>query len=298
MNNNPFLTSDVYTACDQARVYYLDILARKQVKGQRRRRRLGVSLEQHKANFNAYWEQAERAAFAGDVGSASTQLSYIVMEWGLYKAYQDLIEASGRYLDPTDPNTGSDFDRAVGHEVVSWATKLVNTRNEGENKRKSDQGLLSMQRQAALFDVQNQIIQNQGQVLDKDHQYNQQRQAALFDRQNQIIQGQGHALDRAHQYNQQYADVALRGSQQAQEAARSIMEHSENMYADIQESMRENLKAQRATTENIVQHLPREMERARLRGCLTRGGIIVLLMLICPAAFVVAYVILTQAVLH
>jgi hypothetical protein len=295
---NPFLSNAVYTACDQARVPYLDLLARKQMYGGTPISDLSITLERHKANIDMSWKMAEQAAFIGDISSASTQLASIVMEWGAYKAHQDLIDTHGTYLDPADPDTVNDFVCAVDHKVVFWATALMNKLNEGERQRKSDQGLLYIQRQAALFDVQNQIIQNQGQVLDKDHQYNQQRQAALFDRQNQIIQNQGQALDKAHQYNQQYADVALRGSQQAQEAARSIMEHAETMYADIQESMRENLNAQKVVTENIVQHLPREMARAQSRSCLTRGLIVVLMILACPVALWVAYLILTQVVLH
>jgi hypothetical protein len=271
--NNPFLTRDVSSACDQARVYYLDMLARKQMHGGTPISDLEVSQDLHRTNLDTYWEQAERAAFAGDVRSASTQFSSIVTEWGLYKAHQDLISAYGTYLDPADPDTVDDFVRAIEHKVVFLATELINTWNEGERQRKSDLGNLYMQRDEHLFGVAHQMIQ--------DH---------------------GHALNQAHQYNQQYADVALRGAYQAQEGVRWMMQNAEAMYAHVQVSLHENLNAQKATTENIVQHLPREMERAQariqLRGCMTRGLIVILLMLACPATLTLAYFILTQVVLR
>jgi hypothetical protein len=271
--NNPFLTQDVYDACGQARVYYLDMLVRKQMYGGTPISQLEAGREKHHANIDLYWETAEHSALAGDVRSASTQLCSIVKEWGLYKGNLDLIDAHGRYLDPADPDTVNDFHLAIEHKVVFWATELINTWNEGENKRKADLNNLYMQRNQHLFEVQSQIIQSQG-----------------------------NALDQTHRHTKQYADTALGAVHQVQQAAQSLLTGVQALQHEVQESMRENLKAQQAVTETLEQNRPREREQAQgrtqMRGCLTRGFIIIVLMLACPATFVLAYLILQVVVLR
>ncbi|MBA2680404.1 MAG: hypothetical protein H0U76_18645 [Ktedonobacteraceae bacterium] len=288
---NPFLNNDVYTACNQARVYYLDMVQRKQQFGGTPINSLEASLQKHRANLDMYREESLRAAFAGHIHSASTQLTYIVMEWGLYKAHQDLIDANGAYLDAADPDTANDFDLAVEHKVVFWATELLNKWGEGDHQRKTDLGNLQMQRQAELFGGYQQVIQSQGS-----------------------------ALNQAHQHNKQYADAALHGAQQAQQGAQWMMQgvqamHQqagqhvywmqqgvEHIYSEVQSGMKENLKAQKATTEAIVQNLPREMEKAQAKverkKVLTRAGCALVLILAVPAALAFAYILLTQVVLH
>jgi hypothetical protein len=272
--NNPFLTNTVYDARIQARVSYLETLTRMQKKrGSTPRDLLEASKRRHGANLDLYWEQAVQAADSGDTRSASSQLAYIVMEWGHYKAYQDLIDANGKRLDPASPATVNDFDQEVSSRVVFWTTEFLNILRKGERQRKSDQETIYMDRTEHLFGTAHQVIQDQGR-----------------------------ALDQAHQHNKQYADTTLEALKQAQQATEVVAQNTKDLYAEIQASMRENLKAQQATTETLVQNQPIAREqaqvRAQFRGCLTRGLIIVILMFACPVAFTLAYLILRVVVLR
>jgi hypothetical protein len=263
---NPFVTPIVSDACDQARVYYLDTLQLKQQFGGTPIDLLEESLQEHKAKLEMWREEALRAAFAGDVQSASIQLAWIVTGWSLFKADKDLINASlhGLYLDPANPDTVADFVRTMQHSVVFWATELINKWGEGDRQRKNDLDTLHMQRQAELFGGYH-----------------------------QMIQAQGNALNQAHQHNREYANAALNGVQQAQQGVQWMMEQAQQlnqqvsqntywyqqgvqgMYSHGVQVMQAAIQTQQEFTKSVEQNLPREMEKAQARverrKILTRG---------------------------
>lgn len=181
---NPFLTNQVYNACYQARVSYLDTLARMQTNGGAPESYLTPLQEACKVHLESAMEEALRAASHGDVNTASTQLAFIVQEWGLYKAYDDLLGARRRYyIDPAHPDVVNDFDQAVQYKVVRWATELKNIMTEGDHARKAD----------------------------------------LVSQYLQMFRDQETRLHQIHQREQRYADAALRGVQQAQQGVNWMM---------------------------------------------------------------------------
>src|SRR5207247_8803414 len=91
---NPFLTLDVNTACGEARVLYLDTLARMQQNGGQPVDWLERLQQQSQKNLDNYWEAALRLACADHVQGASAQLAYVVKEWGGDRARADLSEAA------------------------------------------------------------------------------------------------------------------------------------------------------------------------------------------------------------
>src|SRR2546421_10271 len=139
--HNPFLTLDVNTACDEARVLYLDTLARMQQNGGQPVDWLERLKQQSQRNLDNYWDAALKLACADHVQGASIQLAFIVREWGLYRALSDLIDADARgiYLDPADPDTYNDIQRAMEHQVVYLATELLTTWLDASQQRKADQ---------------------------------------------------------------------------------------------------------------------------------------------------------------
>jgi hypothetical protein len=134
--HNPFLTLDVNTACGEARALYLDTLARMQQNGGQPIDWLERLKQQSQRNLDNYWDAALELACADHVQGASTQLSFIMKEWGLYRAFADLIDADARcmYLDPADPDTYNDIQRAIEHQVVFLATELLTAWLDGNER--------------------------------------------------------------------------------------------------------------------------------------------------------------------
>src|SRR6266516_4681058 len=137
---NPFLTLDVNTACNEARVLYLDTLARMQQNGGQPVDWLGRLQQKSQRNLDNYWDAALKLVFTDHVEGASTQLAFIVKEWGLYRALADLIDADARcsYLDPADTDTYNDIERAIEQHVVYLATELLNEGLRGHQQRKAE----------------------------------------------------------------------------------------------------------------------------------------------------------------
>src|SRR5215471_15055308 len=138
--HNPFLTLDVTTACCEARVLYLDTLARMQQYGGQPVDWLERLKQQSQRNLDKYWDAALKLAYADHVQGASAQLAFIIKEWGLYRAFADLIDADANccYLDPVDPDTYNDIRRAIEHQVIYLATELLTAWLGGSQQRKAD----------------------------------------------------------------------------------------------------------------------------------------------------------------
>ena len=138
--HNPFLTLDVNTACNEARVLYLDTLARMQQNGGQHVDWLERLKQQSQSNLDNYWDVSQKLAFADHVRGASAQLAFIIKEWGLHRALADLIDADARcmYLDPADTDTYNDIQRAIEHQVVYLATELLTAWLDGSQQRKAD----------------------------------------------------------------------------------------------------------------------------------------------------------------
>jgi hypothetical protein len=283
INNNPFLTRDVYSACDQARVDYLDAIWRKQ-SGRCTKAELEASLRQNEENIDKYYEAAMTASAIGNIQGASAQLARFVMGWALWKADQDLVNAKS-YLDPTRSDIAEDFEQLVQQNVVYWATSLQNKFHDEAQKRK--------------MDIANIYIQ---------------RQAELFGGYQQVIQSQGASLHQAHQENLRYADVAIRGVQQVQQGAQWMMngvaqinqqnqqgiqwmmKGVQGMYTHGAQVMAEAVKTQRNFTKTVEQNLPREWEKSQARTerrrILTKGIIAMVLITAVPLAIGLAWFLL------
>src|SRR5260221_13410232 len=107
-------TLDVKAASDEARAPFLDTLARMLQNGGQPVDWLERLKQQSKRNLDNYWDAALKLASADQIQGAGAQLAFIVKEWGLYRALADLIDADARciYLDPADPDTYNDIQRA------------------------------------------------------------------------------------------------------------------------------------------------------------------------------------------
>src|SRR5438270_10821389 len=90
---NPFLTLDVNAACNDARVLYLDTLARVQQNGGQPVDWLERLTQQSQRNLDKYWDAALKPASADHAQGPSAQLVRIGKEWGLYRALADLNDA-------------------------------------------------------------------------------------------------------------------------------------------------------------------------------------------------------------
>lgn len=253
---NPFLTPDVNNAGDEARVLYLDTLARMQQGGGQDVSWLERLAQQCHKKLDEYWDAALNLVFADQVREVSPQLAVIVKEWGLYRALSDLIDADaeGKYLDPADPDTYNDIQRAIGHQVVYLTTELLNEWLRGDRLRKADQ--LEQQQ-----DWQNTAYQ---QV-----QQNMRHQTAWQEAAFQMLQEQRTAWQTGHTVAHDWSDVALRGAKQAQDGVK-------HMYDFAAETQSNVVGMQQALQHHLEQNLPesmreavREEARSRRRGRLT-----------------------------
>src|SRR5436305_2283826 len=225
--NSPFLTTTVYDACTKARVYYLNTLARMQANGGQPVDWMERLQEQSRNNLELFHQAALQAAFNGESSTASNQLAVLVAEWGVYQALSDLINANGMYVDPADPDTANDIDRAIEHQVRLLVTELQNSAFDGEQQRKTNQADIYAERQTQLFGEYQKMAREQSTLWSQVHQSQQQ-----------VIQGQQTGLSQAHHINEQYANTALQGVQQAQqgvqwmvqEAARVNQQASQNLH--------------------------------------------------------------------
>lgn len=289
---NPFLTTIVYSACDQARVYYLDTVQKKQQFGGTPIDRLEESLQEHKERLEMWREEALRTAFAGDVQNASIQLAYIVTGWSLFKADRDLINADthGLYLDPANPDTVADFVRTLQHSVVFWATELQNKWIEGDQQRKTNQANIYIERNAQLYGVYHQVVQDQGSALHQAHQYNREYAQAALDGVRQAQQGAQWMMGGVERLNQQ-----------ASQNVYWMQQGVQGMYSHGVQVMQAAIQTQQEFTKSVEQNLPREMERAQARierrKIITRGIIALVLCAVAPLAIGLAWFLL-RLVLH
>src|SRR5260370_42464864 len=74
---NPFLTLDVTTACDQARVLYLDTLARMQQNGGQPVDWLARLKQKRQRNLEKYWDAALKLALTNQRQGAKNPLRFI-----------------------------------------------------------------------------------------------------------------------------------------------------------------------------------------------------------------------------
>ena len=305
---NPFLTNNVHLACDQARVNYLDTLVRMQMYGGMTQMFLKTSQQKHENHLDMYRTEALRAASCGDISSASTQLAYIVTEWGLWKAFSDLIDAYGTHLDAADPDVVKDFVLAVQHGVVLWATELMNSWTEGDQKRKADQANLYLNRQTELYSGYRQIVQDQAGMLLQYDQRNQHYADAALKGAQQAQQGAQWMMGGVERINQQNLQNVVNMQQQAgqniywmaqsanglhQQAGQNIQwmaQGVQHMYNHGAQVTSEAVKTQQAVRELVEQNSP-------VRKAIRRGGCAIALILAVPVAFVFAYLLLTHVVL-
>jgi len=275
---NPFFTSEVNEACDDARVLYLDTLARMQLGGGQPVDWLERMQQQSQRSLDQYWDAAFSLALADHVQGVSDQLAVIVKEWGLYRAFSDLIDADaeGRYLDPADPDTYDDIQRAIGHKVVYLTTELLNEWLRGDQLRQADQF-------KQQHDWQNTAYQ---QV-----QQNMQHQTAWQEVAFQMLQEQRTSWQTGHKVAQDWSGVALRGAQQAQEGV-------QHMYDFVVSTQSNVVGMTSAIQHHLEQNLPdsmreavREEARSRRRGRLT---IILFGLAGVAALYVLAYFLVTH----
>ncbi|GCE32038.1 hypothetical protein KDA_75220 [Dictyobacter alpinus] len=284
---NPFLTTIVSDACDQARVYYLDTVQKKQQFGGTPTNLLEQSLQEHRAKLEMWREEALRAAFAGDVQNASIQLAFIVTGWSLYKADKDLINADthGLYLDAANPDTVVDFVRALQHSVAFWATELQNKWIEGDQQRKANQANIYMERNERLYGVYHQMVQDQGSALHQAHQYNREYAQAALDGVRQAQQGAQWMMAGVERLNQQASQNVYWYQQGVQ-----------GMYTHGVQVMQAAIKTQQEFNQNLEQSLPREMEKAQARierrKILTRGIVALVMVAAVPLAIGLAWFLL------
>jgi hypothetical protein len=280
ITGNPFLTSTVHDASDEARTLYLDTLARMQLNGGQPVDRLEVLKQQAESNLDRFWDAALKAASQGHMQGASTQFAFVVMEWGVYKALADLIDTSWMYLDPADPDIRDDIQRAVQHKVVFLSTELLNEQLRGEEKRRQD----------------GQTVAFQHMVQQLQHQ-TQWHTVALT-----TFQEMRTTWQQFHTLNNQYAQTALNGVQQAQQGVYWAQQGVEHMYQFVLGTQSNMVDAMQTFRDHMQQNLPEAVEqaqqRAEVRKWSTRGVIFLVAVLGVPAALWLAYQILIHVVLH
>ncbi len=77
--HNPFLTHVLNTACDEARVIYLDTLARMQQNGGQPVDWLERLKQQSQRNLDNYWDAALKLAYTDHVQGANAQFALIIL---------------------------------------------------------------------------------------------------------------------------------------------------------------------------------------------------------------------------
>ena len=239
---NPFLTTDVEAARDEARVLYLDTLARMQSGGGHSVQWLEHLAQQSQQRLDLSWDAALKLATVDDIEGASAQLAWIVKEWSLYRAAVDLIAAAahGKYLDPADPDTYGDIQHALGHQVAYLTTELLNEWHRGREQRKAEAI-------RAQHDWQSVAFQQVQQTM--SHQKDWQSEAVgMFKEMRadwQIVQDT----------NLRYADKALEGVKQAQQGV-------QHMY-DFAVATQGNVVGMHvAFQQHLEQRLPEEIREA------------------------------------
>jgi hypothetical protein len=272
--HNPFLTLDVTTACDQARVLYLDTLARMQQNGGQPVDWLERLKQHSQRNLDNYWDAALKLACTDHIQGASTQLAFIVKEWGLYRALSDLIDAGARcsYLDPADTDTYNDIERAIEQQVVYLATELLNEWHRGHKQRKAE----------ALW--QQQDWQN---VAFQQVQQHMQHQTAWHNAAFQMLQEQRTTWQTGHQVSQLWSDVALRGVAQAQQGVQQM--------CSFAATVQSNVAGMLAGTEERQNMLVGEaVDRANGRRSRSRLTVVLIMAVSVPLLFLLAYFLITH----
>jgi hypothetical protein len=265
--DNPFLTLDVNTACSEARVFYLDTLARMQQNGGQPVDWLERLQQQSQRNLDNYWDAALKLAYADHVQGASAQLASIIKEWGLYRAFADLIDADARcmYLNPADPDTYNDIQRAIEHQVVYLATELLTAWLDGNEQRKADQ---LRQRQ----DWQGVAYQQVQQQL--------QRQTAWQDAAFQMLGEQRSATQTGHQVAQQWSNVALCGVEQAQRGVQQMYTFAATVQSNVAGMLAGTEERQYLLVEEAVDRANGRRGRSRLTVVLIMAVSVPLLFLL------------------
>jgi hypothetical protein len=272
--HNPFLTLDVNVACDEARVLYLDTLARMQQNGGQPVDWLERLRQQSQRNLDNYWDAALKLACADHVQGASAQLAFIIKEWGLYRALADLIDADARcmYLDPADTDTYNDIQRAIEHQVVYLATELLTAWLDGNEQRQADQLRQQQDWQGIAYQQVQQHLQ---------------RQTAWHDAAFQMLQEQRTAWQTGHQVAHQWSNVALNGVEQAQ---RSVQQ----MYT-FAATVQSNVAGMLAGTEERQYLLVEEaVDRATWRRRRSRLTVVLIMAMSVPLLFLLAYFLITH----
>ncbi len=248
---NPFLTLDVNTACDETRVLYLDTLARMQQNGGQPVDWLERLKQQSQRNLDKYWDAALKLAFADHIEGAGTQLAFIMKEWGLYRALSDLIDAEARcmYLDPADPDTYNDIQRAIEHQVVYLATELLNEWLRGHQQRKAE----------ALHQQQDW----QGVAFQQVRQ-NMQHQTTWHNAAFQLLHEQQAALQAGQQIAQQWSNVALNGVDQAQRGVQQMYTFTATVQSNVAGMLAGTEERQYVIVEEALDRATSRRRRSRL----------------------------------
>ncbi len=272
--HNPFLTLDVNTACDEARVLYLDTLARMQQNGGQPVDWLERLKQQSRSNLDNYWDAALKLACADHIQGAGTQLAFIVKEWGLYRALADLIDAEARciYLDPADPDTYNDIQRAIEHQVVYLATELLTAWLDGSQQRKADQ--LRQQR-----DWQSVAYQQVQQTM--------QRQMAWHDVTFQMLQEHRNAWQGGQQTAQQWSNVAMNGVEQAQRGVQQMYTFAATVQSNVAGMLAGTEERQYMIVEEAV-------DRANVKRGRSRLTVVLIMAVSVPLLFWLAYFLITH----
>ena len=271
---NSFLTLDVNTACNEARVLYLDTLARVQQNGGQPVDWLERLKQQSQRNLDNCWDAALKLACADHTQGASVQLAFIVKEWGLYRALADLIDAdaSCSYLDPADPDTYNDIQRAIEHQVVYLATELLNEWLRGHEQRKAEALRQQQDWQGVAFQ---QVRQNM------------QHQTAWQDAAFQLLHEQRTAWQTGHQVAQQWSDVALHGVTQAQQDVQQMYSFAATVQSNVAGMLAGTEERQYMIVEEAV-------DRANGRRRRSRLTVVLIMAVSVPLLFWLAYFLITH----
>ena len=272
--HNPFLTLDVNTACDEARVLYLDTLARMQQNGGQPVDWLERLKQQSQSNLDNYWDASQKLAFADHVQGASVQLAFTVKEWGLYRVLSDLIEADARcsYLDPSDPDTYNDIQRAIEHQVVYLATELLTVWLDGSQQRKADQLRQQQDWQSVAYQQVQQTMQGQ---------------TAWHDAAFQMLQEQRSAWQNGDQVAQQWSDVALNGVEQAQRGVQQMYTFAATVQSNVAGMLAGTEERQYMIVEEAV-------DRANGKRVRSRLTVVLIMAVSVPLLFWLAYFLITH----